>query len=235
MAKFISSMQCDLLFILILFLQILPAILIIEVCHNEFQGPCPEDTCCNQSKCDEENIGFKCNENSNCPACSKNSFIVYPKIKCDKTFLVIKTMIRPQRCIVNQLHVSSITVSIQTNCSGTYDDVTMMLSSPENVLESSICWWKITAPPENTVHLRFMSFSLSQSLDCAISSLQVFDGPNARSSTFGSDLCGETSPENIESTGNTLYLLFMKKVTGANQSQFQIKVDVKGKNIYLLT
>ena len=56
----------------IVILHKIPTALTKQACHAITQGPCPEDTCCNQSKCDVMDQEFNCNENSNCPACGKD-------------------------------------------------------------------------------------------------------------------------------------------------------------------
>ena len=47
-----------------------------QICQAFDAGTCPAETCCKQSKCDEENLGFKCcstpgSDCSNCPTCRK--------------------------------------------------------------------------------------------------------------------------------------------------------------------
>ena len=132
--------------------------------------------------------------------------------------------------IVNfvSLNSSFISVSVSTNCAETYDDSTMILSSPINLLNNEVCSWKITAPSEMTVHLRFIQFSLERSEGCEDSSLQIFDGPNAFANSFGDKFCGDKIPDNIESTGSNVFILFRKAPNSANENLFQIKVDEKG-------
>ena len=65
-------------------------------------------------------------------------------------------------------------------------------------------------------------------------SLQVYDGPSALSSTFGSKLCGEILPENIESTGNSMFLIFKKSSETGHMNEFRIKVDEIGIFVYSL-
>ena len=91
-----------------------------------------------------------------------------------------------------------------------------------------ICSWKITVSQGKTAHLSFVNFNLEDSVNCEISSLQLFDGPNEKSSSFGSKICGQDRPDNIESTGSNLFLLFTKSSSNIRENQFQIKIDEKG-------
>ena len=91
-----------------------------------------------------------------------------------------------------------------------------------------ICSWVITVPTDKTVSLRFINLDLEASEDCKASSLQIFDGPNSNSTSFGSKLCGQNIPDNIESTGNSLFLLFNKTANSANENKFEITVNEKG-------
>ena len=95
-----------------------------------------------------------------------------------------------------------------------------------------ICSWAITVPTDKTVNLRFINLSLEASKDCEASFLQIFDGPNSNSTTFGSKLCGQNIPDNIESTGNSLFLLFNKTANSANKNKFQITINEKGNHNY---
>ena len=125
-----------------------------------------------------------------------------------------------------------ISVSVSANCSGTYDDYAMIITSPDDSFINPICSWTITVPTDKTVNLRFINLNLETSVDCEVSYLQIFDGPNSNSTTFGSKLCGTNIPDNIESTGNSLFLLFNKTANSENENKFQIKLNEKGNHIY---
>ena len=121
-----------------------------------------------------------------------------------------------------------ISVSIAGNCSKTYDDNTMFITSPDNSLRKIVCSWLITVPKYKTINLRFVNLNLEASVNCEISSLQIFDGPNSDSTIFGNRLCGQKLPDNIESTGKNLFVLFNKTSKSINANEFKIKVNEKG-------
>ena len=108
----------------------------------------------------------------------------------------------------------------------------MIITSPDDSFINRICSWAITVPTDKTVNLRLVNLNLETSMDCELSYLQVFDGPNSNSTTFGSKLCGHNIPDNIESTGNSLFLLFNKSANSANENKFQITVNEKGYHDY---
>ena len=110
----------------------------------------------------------------------------------------------------------------------------MLLSGPFDSSDDIICSWKISVPLDDTIHLRFIDFNLENSLNCEIASLQVYDGPSALSSTFGSKLCGEILPDNIESTGNNMFLIYKKSSEAGRVNEFRIKVDEIGIFVYFL-
>lgn len=111
----------------------------------------------------------------------------------------------------------------------------MLIASPDGSLTSTICSWIITVPTDKTINLRFIDFNLEASVNCEASSLQIFDGPNTHSTIFGSKLCGPYLPDNIESTGNNLFLLLKKTAKRINENEFKIKVNYKGNhNCYQL-
>ena len=108
----------------------------------------------------------------------------------------------------------------------------MIITSPDDLFINPICSWAITVPTDKTINLRFINLNLETSEDCEASSLEIFDGPNSNSTTFGSKLCGQNIPDNIESTGNSLFLLFNKSANSANENKFQITVNEKGYHDY---
>ena len=111
------------------------------------------------------------------------------------------------------------------NCSKTYDDNTIFIASPDNSLTKIICSWLITV-------LRFINLNLEASVNCEISSLQIFDGSNSNSTMFGTRLCGQSLPDNIESTGKNLFVLFNKTSKSINTNEFKIKANEKGMREY---
>ena len=108
----------------------------------------------------------------------------------------------------------------------------MFITSPDNSFRKIICSWLITVPKYKTINLRFINLNLEASVNCEISSLQIFDGPNSDSTIFGNRLCGPDLPDNIESTGNNLFLLFNKSSKSLNGNEFKIKVNKKGMHDY---
>ena len=125
-----------------------------------------------------------------------------------------------------------ISVSIAGNCSETYDDKAMLITSPDDSFREIVCSWLITVPKYKTINLRFINLNLEASVNCEISSFQVFDGPNSNSTSFGNRLCGSSLPDNIESTGNNLLLLFNKTSKSINENEFKIKLNEKGMHDY---
>ena len=108
----------------------------------------------------------------------------------------------------------------------------MLITTPDNSLRKIICSWLITVPKYKTINLRFIHLDLEASVNCEISSLQIFDGPNSNSTIFGNRICGSSLIDNIESTGNNLFLLFNKTSKSINGNEFTIKANEKGMHDY---
>ena len=62
----------------------------------------------------------------------------------------------------------------------------------------------------NRVLLRFLNFDVEKHEDkiCEYDYLIIYDGPDDSSTQIGTKLCGNTKPAEVESSGNTVHILF---------------------------
>ena len=123
-------------------------------------------------------------------------------------------------------------ISVSANCSGTYDAPNMVLKYPSvssSTTNNTDCSWMITAPVDKSVTLEFTTFQIKSSVNCINSALQIFDGQTANSRRIGEKLCGSTLPDEIESTGRSLFLKFSSNVP-ITTSEFEISY-VTGKSL----
>ena len=89
------------------------------------------------------------------------------------------------------------------------------------------CSWIIKVPDDRAVILAIIDLSLYPSMNCEQSSLTAFDGPSEYSSMLGDRMCGPTVIENIESTGNEIYLLYTSTLMNGTD-HFKIAYNISG-------
>ena len=79
-------------------------------------------------------------------------------------------------------------------------------------------------PEGQRVLIEFEHFDVEQSPSCYYDWLEVRDGPSADSNILDTNLCGNTLPTPIASTGNSLTLVFHtdSSVTGSG-----FKINIK--------
>ena len=77
--------------------------------------------------------------------------------------------------------------------------------------------------PENWVLANFLSFDLEDKDDCGYDYLIIYDGPDDSSGQIGTKMCGSTKPTEIESSGNTMHILFHTD-SGTEGTGFQIQI-----------
>ena len=75
----------------------------------------------------------------------------------------------------------------------------------------------------NRILLRFLNFDVEYGNSCMYDYLIIYDGPDDTSSQIGEKLCGNTEPKEIESTGNTMHILFHTD-GGTEETGFQIQI-----------
>ena len=120
--------------------------------------------------------------------------------------------------------------TISSNCTGTYDEVTTTLKSPNIssvTLTNPDCFWNIQAPVDKSIILSFVNFQVHSSANCENASLQIFDGQNIHASRIGNKLCGNTLPNEMESRGQSLFLLYHSSVY-SRADTFEISYEVQG-------
>ena len=99
-----------------------------------------------------------------------------------------------------------IELSSRRSCPSTTDPLQNSITSPNyprKYRDDTDCEWRIFASPGGRIRLHFNDFSTENSND----KLFVYDGPRSSSRQI-SRLSGSTVPNNIISTGNSLYLRF---------------------------
>ena len=79
---------------------------------------------------------------------------------------------------------------------------------PEDYRTNEDCIWKITVPPNYQVALRFQLFEIENHDSCAYDYLEIRDGHSENSALIGK-FCGHKIPDDIRSSGNSLYVKFV--------------------------
>ena len=124
-------------------------------------------------------------------------------------------------------------ISISGSCNDSYDEFNKLVEYPYPSPNSSVdaeCSWTITVPVDRFVTLAFIDFEIEASVDCERSSLQIFDGENVNSPRMGGKLCGSSLPEDIESSGRSLFLAFSSSNVTNRTDEFRIGYDFTGKS-----
>ncbi|KAF6018837.1 CUBN [Bugula neritina] len=78
---------------------------------------------------------------------------------------------------------------------------------PNHYDHTAECDWIITVPQNARIALNFTDFQLESSSTCAYDYLEIYDGPDDTSDSFGR-FCGTQLPALVTSTTNFLYLKF---------------------------
>ena len=121
---------------------------------------------------------------------------------------------------------------VTIDCDAPFDEVstpgTRIISPnhPSNYESSKVC--QITIRFSERVRIRFEAFNLESHPSCNYDYIQVRDGDNANSNQIGSNLCGTTIPDAIESSGQSMTLIFRTDGSVA-RSGFKILTEL-GKN-----
>ena len=79
------------------------------------------------------------------------------------------------------------------------------------------------------ISLQFLAFEIEPNSACSYDYLNIYDGPTSSSSLIGSKLCGETIPDSVESTGNTMHIHFHTDFS-VTRSGFKIKAEIGKSN-----
>ena len=120
-------------------------------------------------------------------------------------------------------------LDIRGSCSGTYNKQRKEITTPNYpspYTHSKTCTWNIDAPSGKRVELRFLAFNLESASSCRYDWLQAYDGSSTSARKNGDKHCGSTSPSNIVSTGNRLFLKWRSDDDTA-KSGFKITCRVK--------
>ena len=113
-------------------------------------------------------------------------------------------------------------------CSGTVSDSRKEISSPNysnNYTSNRDCEWSITAQTGTRIELQFLDFQ-TQTRDY----LRIHDGSSRYSNQIGSNLFGQSLPNNILSTGNQMYLSWNADSSDGEAKGFKIKVRTISKH-----
>ena len=87
------------------------------------------------------------------------------------------------------------------------------------------CQIKIRFAAGQRISIQFLAFDIEQHSSCRWDWLEIRDGDSANSNLLGSKLCGSNNPDPIESTSNTLTLVFHTDSSVVN-SGFMIKAEL---------
>uniref|UniRef100_A0A6P4EUP2 Metalloendopeptidase n=1 Tax=Drosophila rhopaloa TaxID=1041015 RepID=A0A6P4EUP2_DRORH len=91
------------------------------------------------------------------------------------------------------------------------DEAVSRLESPNyplDYLPNKECVWKITAPENHQVALKFQSFEVENHDSCVYDYVEVRDGPVQDSPLIGV-FCGYKPPPNMKSSGNSMFVKFV--------------------------
>ncbi|XP_036315022.1 cubilin [Pipistrellus kuhlii] len=95
-----------------------------------------------------------------------------------------------------------------TGCGGNLTTPTGTFTSPNYPMpyyHSSECYWWLKASQGSPFELEFEEFHLEHHPDCTLDYLAVYDGPST-SSHLLTQLCGDTKPPLIRSSGDSMFL-----------------------------
>ena len=81
------------------------------------------------------------------------------------------------------------------------------------------CFYRIAVPLGNTIVVSFKRFFISESLDCRYEYLTIHNGP-LRSSPIIGQFCGREIPNSIQSSSNTLLILFRSRKRQSSATGF---------------
>ena len=127
--------------------------------------------------------------------------------------------------------LNSIRASVTINCGDTPNEVTVpgtLIISPNHPSDydnSQNCRTVIRFTQGQRVLLQFLSFNLESSSTCSYDYLQIRDGDTESANLIGSNLCGDQIPNQIVSSGNTMYMYFHTDGSTV-RSGFKLRVDV---------
>ena len=117
------------------------------------------------------------------------------------------------------------------DCDSPYDVVTIPGTTiitpnyPEYYGDDLYC--QVTLTFEDRVNIRFQDFSVGSYRDCIDDWLEVHDGDNPDSDCIGEKRCNDAIPSPIESSGNSLTLVFQSnnKFVFYTEKGFKILAD----------
>ena len=102
---------------------------------------------------------------------------------------------------------------------------------PSNYGNNQNCQKKIRFGEGQSVLIKFIQFDIEYQTSCIWDWVEIRDVPSNSSNQVGSKLCGETIPNPIPSTGNTLTVIFHSDEAGV-RSGFKMKAEL-GKIHYI--
>ncbi|KAL1117925.1 hypothetical protein AAG570_004238 [Ranatra chinensis] len=79
---------------------------------------------------------------------------------------------------------------------------------PEDYQHNKECVWRLTAPPDFQVAIKFQSFEVENHDNCAYDYVEVRDGHSLNSTLLGT-YCGYKQPPDLHSSGNKLLIKFV--------------------------
>ena len=91
---------------------------------------------------------------------------------------------------------------------------------------------EITVRFVGRVRITFLAFDLEHDTTCSYDFLKIFDGPTSNSTQIGTTMCGNISPDPIESTQSFAHLVFKSDSTNA-RTGFRLRVEDPGNNSFL--
>ena len=130
----------------------------------------------------------------------------------------------------------SFTETISIDCDSPYDTevsipgITIVSPNyPSNYDNYQDCNITLRFAQGQKISLQFLAFEIEPQSDCLFDYLNIYDGPNSSSSLIGSKLCGQTIPDSVKSTGNTMHIHFHTDFS-VTRSGFKILAEISKSN-----
>ncbi|XP_025082792.1 cubilin-like [Pomacea canaliculata] len=111
----------------------------------------------------------------------------------------------------NATYVSSSVSNAFRDCGGQLNGTSNEVTSPrypDLYPDNAVCEWIINGNKGDIIRLSFVDFRLQASMSCQKDSLEVRDGNNANAPVLYR-VCGDTIPQEVTSTGNTMFVRFV--------------------------
>ncbi|XP_039746472.1 cubilin [Pararge aegeria] len=102
-----------------------------------------------------------------------------------------------------------------SGCGGTLTSVSGSISSPnypQNYNENAECFYRIVTSSGSKIRISFTELDLEKTTDCRDDYVEIFDGSNEQSSSYGKHCLMSSTLNNIETTSNYAFIKFRSDI-----------------------